>query len=89
MIIRARAIEERENRERWEREDRQREVEAIYRDMRLKNPHRGKPLNSREQIEALRTEVRYRRNNPRPESRVIRVNPSVTNIDRIDESRRR
>ena len=88
MIQQANQIREREKRERWEREDRQRDVEWMYRDMRLKNPRPGTKLNSREQIEALRSEVRYRRNNPRPSSRVIRVNPSVTNIDRIEESRR-
>ena len=47
------------------RENRTRAVQAISRDMRLKNPAPSKPLNSREEIESLRTEVRYRRNHPR------------------------
>ena len=88
VIQSARRLKEKESRERWNRENRQREVQSIYRDMRLKNPVPGRKLNSRDQTEALRSEVIYLRNRPRSSSGKFRVNPSVTNIDRIDENRR-
>ena len=88
VIQRVRQSERRKSRAEWDRENRTRAVQSIYREMRLKNPAPSRPLNSREQIEAMRTEVRYRRNNPRSSPK-IRVNPSVTNIDRMNESRKR
>ena len=88
VIQRVRQSERRKSRAEWDRENRTRAVQSTYRDMRLKNPAPSRPLNSREQIEAMRTEVRYRRNNPRSSPK-IRVNPSVTNIDRINEIRKR
>ena len=42
-----------------------RAVQAISRDIRLKNPALYKPLNAREEIESFWSEVRYRRNTPR------------------------
>ncbi len=73
------------------RENRTRAVQAISRDMRLKNPAPSKPLNSREEKESLRTEVRYRRNHPRSSNSRIspKIRPSVRNIDRIDDRRKR
>ena len=80
VIQRVRQTEKRKSRAEWNRDSRTRAVQAISRDMRLKNPAPSKPLNSREEIESLRTEVRYRRNHPRssnsrtsPNSREIRV----------------
>ena len=59
-----RRSEEAKEQERWEDEHRRRQVQAIYRDMKLKNPG-PRRLTSKEEIEAVRSEVRWLRNNPR------------------------
>ena len=71
VIQSARRLEERKNQVRQDEENRQREVEWMSKDMRLENPG-PRRLNSREQSESLRREVRYLRNNPRSQREKIR-----------------